>query len=88
MGRRRHPADLSCFARLEVNTVANTNLSSLLEAFAFATGVPPSVWRAVCVQGGTAVQSKPRTDNVKPRRDVEYWELKLLGDPEARSHAG
>lgn len=79
---------LSCLACLEVNTVANINLSSLLEAFAFATGVPPSVWRTVPVRRGTAAQSKLRNDNVKLKRNVEYWELPLLGDPEAGSHAG
>jgi hypothetical protein len=45
--RRRVDGDLGRSFRLEISTVAKINLSFLWEAFAIASGVPPSTWRTV-----------------------------------------
>jgi hypothetical protein len=45
--RRRADVTLSRSFDLEVSTMASMNLSFLWEAFALASGIPPSTWQTV-----------------------------------------
>jgi hypothetical protein len=60
--------------------VASIRWSFLLEGLAFATGAPPSVWRAV------PAKPKVKVEHVKTKRCIQYLALPFLRRPGPENH--
>jgi hypothetical protein len=68
---------------LEVRAVAKLNLSSMLEAFALAAGIPPSAWQTVPRRTVEMASPQARIQGVTLKSNVEYLHLPLVGHTEA-----
>lgn len=71
-GRQRADGALCRSLPMEINTVAKINLGFLWEAFAIASGVPPSVWRAVPRDKGADI--RPSENRVPYRSAQRTWD--------------
>jgi hypothetical protein len=63
--------------------VPKLNLSSLLESFALAAGIPPSTWQTVPRNSPTMAQPTARIKDKMLKSNIEYLDLPLLGHSEA-----
>ena len=64
--------------------MVNPTLSSLMEAFALAAGIPPPVWRTVPDHTIATTQTEARTNN----SDAERQNSNTWGKPVHGLHSG
>lgn len=59
------------------------SLSSLLESFALAAGIPPSIWQTVPRHSAAMAQPEARIESAMLKSNIEYVDLPLLDHSEA-----
>ena len=59
--------------------MARLNLSSLMEAFALAAGIPPSVWRAVSNHPTATAQPEESLKKVMLKENSNTWATPVHG---------